>query len=276
MSTDQITTEGRVFVAQMIRDIRARSRLGAGLLSPGASTWSAAITSFAKRMSKVGSPVHAGDLFNAGRMRLIEAQQKHRACYMNLCMSRKRSGLFQLLTHEVAKHPATKRGYDGIMLCSYYCRLQRNGCITASGNRVAYISWHALGRLYERSDTNMEDAWSVVGLLGITGFLMRESDKHLNGGVNIAVEGNLLCTGVLRMLNNGIPFFDCLTVLPSDDPQYARQFDQGKHVADAVTKYLDSDSADPRHYADKIPALPFTRNDYVTEELRRKNKIGMR
>ena len=272
MSTEPITTAGRVFVAQMIRDIRARTRLGAGLLSPGALTWREALESFAHRMHKCGSPVHAGDLFAAGRRHLIEAQRKHRACYINLCINRKRSGTFQLLTHEVSKHPSTESGYDGIMLRAYYCRLQRIGRISVAESKVAFVSWHALGRLYERSETNMEDAWSVVGMLGIVGFLMREADKHLNGGINIAVEGDILCTGVLR-IHDDVPFFDCLTVLPSDDPKYAKQFLQGKFVANAVMSYLDSDSADPRGYADKVPALPFSRSDYVTEQL--KAKIGM-
>jgi hypothetical protein len=69
-----ITTEGRVFVAQMIRDIRARSRLGAGLLSPGVLTWREAIHAFARRMSKCDSVVHVGKQFAAGRERLIEAR----------------------------------------------------------------------------------------------------------------------------------------------------------------------------------------------------------
>jgi hypothetical protein len=270
MGTEQITTAGRVFVAQMIRDIRARSRAGAGLLSPGTSTWREALDVFAKRMSKCKSVVHAGKQFATGRARLIEAQREHRACYINLCMSRKRSGLFQVLTHEVSKHPATKEGYDGIMICSYHCHLQRIGCVSVSGSRVAFVSWHALGRLYERSSTNMEDAWNIVGLLGIAGLLMRYSDQHLNNSVNVAVEGDILCAGVLRPLNGCNPFFDCLTVLPSDEPKYANQFLQGKHVANAVMTYLHSDSADPRHYADKIPVLPFNRNDYVTEQLKAK------
>jgi hypothetical protein len=277
MSTEQITTEGRIFVRKMILDIRARSRAGAGLLSPGALTWRAALDSFARRMSNAGSVVHAGKQFAAGRERLIRAQHEHRACLVNLCMSRKRSGMFQLLTHEVSKHPSTESGYDGIMICSHSCRLQRIGCVTVSGSRVAFVSWHALGRLYERSSVSAEDAWSVVGLLGIAGLLMRESNKHLNGSVNVAVEGDILCTGILRPLDGCRPFFDCLTVLPGDEPKYTNQFHQGKHVANAVMKYLRSDSADPRHYADKVPALPFNRNDYVTEQLKAKDsiKIGM-
>ena len=168
MSTDPITTAGRIFVAQMIRDIRARSAAGAGLLLPALSR-GARHSKLSHTACTSAAAVHAGDQFAAGRAHLIEAQRKHRACYINLCINRKRSGTFQLLTHEVSKHPATEQGYDGIMLRAYFCRLQRIGRISVAESKVAFVSWHALGRLYERSGANMEDAWNIVGMLGITG-----------------------------------------------------------------------------------------------------------
>jgi hypothetical protein len=60
MSIVPITTEGRIFTAQMIRDVRAREKLGAGLLTPGALSWREALDAFARRMSKCDSVVHAG------------------------------------------------------------------------------------------------------------------------------------------------------------------------------------------------------------------------
>jgi hypothetical protein len=279
MSNAAISTEGRVFVNQMIRDLRARERLGAGLLSPGATKWREAIHAFGHSMVGCGGPVKAGKLFNAGRERLIVAQRKHNACLLNFFMVRKRSGLFQVLVYDVAKHPLTGSGYEGVIVRSCFYRLQRIGCATFWSNKVAFVSWHALGRLYERSGFDMREANAVVCMLGIAGMLMRESEKHNNNSINIAFDHDMLCTGVMRHLTgieDGKPrktvFFDCLTMLPGGEPKYAQQRAQGGHVAHAVKTYMDSDSADPRGYADKIPVLPFNRDDYVTQELRRKQE----
>ena len=96
MSTAPITTEGRIFVAQMMRDMRAREKLGAGLLSPGTTKWSEALRAFGTNMIGCGGPVHAGKLFAAGREKLRIAQHEHNACMLNFFMNRKRSGLFQV------------------------------------------------------------------------------------------------------------------------------------------------------------------------------------
>ena len=275
MNTEPITTEGRVFVNQMIRDLRAREKLGAGLLSPGATKWHEAIRAFGNSMVSCGGPVKAGKLFKAGRDRLIVAQEKHNACLLNFFMTRKRSGLFQVLVYDVDKHPLTGGGYDGVIVRSCFYKLQRIGSAAFWANKVAFISWHALGRLYERSKFDMQEANKVVCMLGIAGMLMRESDKHNNNGVNVAFEDDLLCAGVMRYLHaieNGkvreTCFFDCLTTLSAGEPKYAQQRAQGGHLAHAVKAYMDAESADPRGYADAIPVLPFNRNDYVTEQLK--------
>lgn len=69
----------------------------------------------------------------------------------------------------MSKHPSTESGYDGVMICPYFCHLRRAGSIRLLGSRVAFVSWHALGRLYERNSADMHDACNIVGLLGITG-----------------------------------------------------------------------------------------------------------
>ena len=273
-----ITTEGRIFVAQMMRDLRARERLGASLLVPGTTKWSEALHAFGHNMVGCGGPVQAGKLFAAGRERLITAQQKHDACLLNFFITRKRSGLFQVIVYDIAKHPLTGGGYEGIIVRSCFYRLQRRGCITFWSNKVAFVSWHALGRLYERSKYDMREANEVVGMLGIAGMLMRESRKHHNGGINVALDDDMLCTGVLRHvtgIEDGKPretrFFDVLTTLPGSEPQYALMRAQGGCIAGAVLAYMESDSSDPRGYADKVPVLPYIRDDdYVTQVLRRR------
>jgi hypothetical protein len=277
-----ITSEGRAFIAQMMRDLRRREKLGANLLSPGCTKWSEALRAFGTRMIGCGGPVHAGKLFAAGRERLIVAHQEHNACLLNFFVSRKRSGLFQVIVYDIAPHPLTGTGNDGIIIRSCFYKLQRRGCASFWSNKVAFVSWHALGRLYERSNFSMDEANEVVCSLGIAGMLMRESEKHYNGSINLAFDDDLLCTGVLRYLS-GIEdgkrretrFFDCLTTISAGDPKYARQRAHGGYVASAVKAYMDSDSSDPRGYADKVPVLPFNREDYVTQELRKKENTNV-
>lgn len=93
--------------------------------------------------------------------------------------------------------------------------------------------------------------------------LMSEGDRHRNNAMNLAFEG-IHCTGVMRCApDKGYVFFDCLTVLP-DEPKYAKQLDQGAMVGNAVAKFVQGDSPDPHGYAELVPVLPFTRDDYVT------------
>jgi hypothetical protein len=258
-----ITTEGRIFTAQLMRDMRNRERLGAGTFHSGAKTWHEAFLSFRDSFHKCNGPVKAGKIFVTGRERLIEAQSKHGACYVNCFVSRKRSGVFDIITWRVAQHPIRPGRYEGIMISGYFCRLQRGGYLTLYSKAHAFMSWHALGRLYERWDSNTIDKAAVlIGLTGVAGMLMGDGERHRNNGMNLAFEG-VHCAGVMRYVPKGYLFFDCLTVLP-DESKYAKQLEQGAMVANAVLQFINNNDADPRGYAELVPVLPFTRNDYVT------------
>lgn len=258
-----ITTEGRVFTAQLMRDIRAREKLGAGTLHSGAKTWKEAFLGFRDSFIKCDGPVKASKIFARGQERLVEAHAKHGACYVNFFMSRKRSGAFNIITWSVAQHPIRPGNYDGILISGNFCRLQRGGCLSMYGKAHAFMSWHALGRLYERWDNGTIDKAAVmVGLTGVAGMLMSEGDRHRNNEMNLAFEG-VHCAGVMRCAPKGYSFFDCLTVLP-DEPKYAKQLEQGAMVGNAVVKFVQGDDPDPRGYAELVPVRPFTRDDYVT------------
>jgi len=269
MSTSPLSTEGRIFVARMIRDVRAREKLGAGLLSPGAHTWREALRALGNRMADSGGPTRAGKVF-ASSLAILREASRRKCCMINCYSIRKRSGIFELFTHEVGKHPLLKSGYDGVLVRSYYCWLQRNGRITMGGSRPAFVDWHAIGRLYERSEVDLTNkSYQIMGLLGVTGILMRESEKHLGTSINVWTEGNLLFTGTMRSNGSDDIFFDVRTTLPADQPKYEQQRIQGGCISKIVTTYLESEIADPRGFAEKIPLLPY-REDYVTQELRRR------
>ena len=268
-----VSTEGRVFVAQLTRDLMARETLGAALLMPGARGWQPAFQAFGDTIAKCTSPVKAGKVFKAGVERLKRAQASG-ACFMNSHMSRSRSGGFELLTWEVGKHPLTNIGHEGIIVRSYLFLLTRAGKISLGRSRLAFISWHALARMRERSKIDLFDSRGVVAGCGLTGLLMRLSDKHANTGIYYATANdNLLCAGVLRTAESetdAYSFYDVLTAFqPDEDGPQARQWLQGVATAMAVHKYVKSDDSDPRGYADDIDVLPFHHDDYVSRELKK-------
>ena len=265
-----VSTEGRVFVAQMTRDIRQRMKLGAGLLSPGATNWQDALQGFGHEMAKAkgGSPIAAAKIFTAAHARLKVAQQEHNACFLNFYHRGKRSGMFELMTYEVATHPLTSdKEKEGVEMASYLYMLHRGGYITMYGKRAAYISWHALARMHERVKTDLFDANGVVGLIGIAGLMLRGSSRHRHTSVNLTFEGPYICTGVMRS------FFDCITVLEdAEKPKYAAQLEQGRIISHLAIQYMKGDDVDPRPLQKMIPVVPHTREDYASTQLKLKGE----
>ncbi len=217
------------------------------------------------------SPVKAAKACADVRNRLLEAQRKG-ACFVNAYMCRSRSAYLEIVSYQIEKHPLTNRGYDGITLHQNVLQLQRNGTINYGSGKLAHITWHALGRMRERSDVDIFGAGGVAGMCGVAGMIMRESRKHRNTEINM-LYNNMLCTGVLRFARNDdgtvYGFFDVLTVLApeGDGDRKIRQRVQGKLITEAAVKYVRSDNADPAGYADKIAVLPFHESDYVSREL---------
>jgi hypothetical protein len=266
-----VSTAGRIFAAQLTRDLAERQRKAAALLHPGATTWSQAFHGFIDSLQGTNSPIKAANKFWQARDRLIQAQRSD-ACFVNCYQRRSRSGYFHVLTYRVSKHPQVSVDQkDGIKIDSYHCMLQRNGRLAIAGEPVAFASWHALSRMKERSTIDIFQASGVVSFCGIAGLLMREGTNHLNRQVNVAFE-NLICTGVLRPAPQaGVDgYYDVLTVL-SRDLATSTMLNQGTQVAHAVMDYIKGLSADPHGYADKIAQLPVYDRDFVSRTLAQQN-----
>jgi hypothetical protein len=264
-----VSTEGRVFVAQLTRDLAACEAAGAALLMPGCKRWQEAFESFVTSVSKCNGPVKAAAAFRAGIVRCGQAQ-KGTACFINSHMTRSRSGGFELLTWEVGEHPLLKTGNAGIIVYGYFCTLQRTGCVRVGRTRLAFFSWHALARIRERSKFDLFDARGLVVGCGVTGLVMRESDKHANTGMHYAAEG-LICAGVLRVELHSHAFYDVVTVLPREEGRHDKAWAQGCHLSHIVHDYLLSSDADPKGLGDEVDVLPPRDDDYVSRELK---KVG--
>jgi hypothetical protein len=252
-----------------IREIRKRENFGADALSPGTRTWPEALVAFRHSLENADGPVKAVKLLRAARERL-RIGQRHGACFVNFFQARSRSGSFEVLTWEVAKHPLINKGYDGIFIRAWFCLLQRNGGGVAGPRaKLAFISWHALARMQERSSVDIFTAGGVVAACGVVGYLMQESLKHVHSEINFATE-EMVCTGRLRFANSDeghqFRFFDVSTVLPLDEVSSAKR-DQGIAITRMVHAYITSNDADPRGCADAIAVLPCRDDDFVSRTL---------
>ena len=272
--TPAISTEGRIFVAQLTRDLSAREIAGADALCAGAKNWTDAFKGFGHVLSESAGPVKAGAAFKAAIGRLKTVQKTKMACFVNAHMHRPRSGFMEVMTYEVGKHPITNTGLDGIVVRSYHLHLSRKGSIMIGyGDQVAFMSWHALARLRERGGVDPFIACGFVAACGLAGMIMRKSEKHINTEINYADDSDMIVTGVLRQRPDGhgrlFGFYDVLTVLPLDDdrPAIVAKHKQGQAIGRAVWKYFNSVDADPRGYGKDIPVIPFRNTDYVSREL---------
>ena len=269
-----ISTEGRNFAAQMMRHVNAHERAGADALTPGTKRMDEALIAWATGINKIGSTVKAGTAFRAGLLRLQHVQQTG-ACFVNSHLSRGRSWSGRSSLLGCWPPPAGEERSGRHHLRAYHCSLRRNGSIWLSRSNLAFCSWHALGRMAERSKIDIFTSRGIVVGCGFAGLLLRESEKHANTAVYLAND-ELLCAGVLRIApaddedSKGYRFFDVLTAFrPNEEGPQVAQWKQGCAITAAVNKYLRADDADPAGYGDDIAVLPARNDDFISTELRR-------
>jgi hypothetical protein len=264
-----VSTEGRVFVAQLTRDLAAREAKAASALSVGAKRWTEAFKAFTVTVSKSRNPRDAAQQIRAAFERLKAAGDGN--CFVNGIRIRSRSAIFELFTYEPAPHPIVKTGYQGVAVRSYVYMLRRNGSNGFGRSTVAFLSWHALARMHERSKFDIFIGGGMVAMCGTVGYLARESEKHFGTAINVAV-GDIICTGVLReeTTDDGKQhrFFDVLTTLQLDMVSPATRA-QGSMLGHLAHDYVKRDDGNPTGLFDRIPVLPFNQNDYVTRSIPR-------
>jgi hypothetical protein len=218
--------------------------------------------------------VKAVGILKAARNR-VRAIKDQRTCYVNLFFHRSRSAFYEIMTYEVAKHPITPdEGNAGVLVQNYFFHLRRHGQVTCAYRAVAFISWHALGRMRERSEIDMMfAATGAVPICGIAGLVMTESSKHVNTEINLSY-GDMLCTGVLRSVPNKqvnghehhFLFYDVLTVLPFDEALPHKRA-QGDGVLEIVRNYVKSSDPNTHGLADAIPVLRFRPTDFISRRI---------
>ena len=128
-----------MFVAQLTRDLVAREAAGAALLTPGAKRWRDALQSFVKEVADTTGGPDQSRRGVQGRHQAPWARTASAGMFCQQPHDRSRSGGFELLTWEVAKHPLIKTGYDGVLVHGYICSLQRGGCVSVARTRLRLL-----------------------------------------------------------------------------------------------------------------------------------------
>jgi hypothetical protein len=278
--TRPLSTEARAFARQLTANLAAREQSGAALLSPGCKTWGEAFRMFAKTVAHTSrGPIGAADTFMAGLERLKQAH-RNGECFVNCYARRRRSGSCEVLTYEPGLHPLIGEGERGVIVRGHAVILSRQGRINFGSSKLSFISWHTLGRIFERAERDVfqhrEGVPAVIAATGFAAMLMREDERHHNQSVSYA-DDTLTLSGVLRFARDeqGFQhgFVDFLTCLPVDACKgyQLRQRKQGIAVAHMVYCYVKSDNADPRGYAEHVDVVPFDHSDFVSRQLNKGN-----
>jgi hypothetical protein len=256
-------------------DVRKLEALHAGRLAPGASTWEQAVESLFKKLVKAG-PAKGTKLVKKTIDYLGSIDSCERSHFMvaNHCASR--TAILMFATFRIGPHPDPRViKEEGLSIELHILQCSRSHPSYTVGVPVAYISRHAMNRLYERGHdiTDNSHATSVFAFIGVLGFLTHRSKKHADGGMHM-VFSDLLMAGSLHCFTktyySGRQFeetiFDVRTVLSANelgDSQWAL-LEQGRAAAGAVAAWFrDAEGdLDESRLAEAIPRLERREDGY--------------
>jgi hypothetical protein len=255
----------------VVRELNARQRAAAANFWPDASNWYDAFTGFAKAVAQQNNPIKRARMLRTAGERLKQAQRGG-ACYFHASSFKSRSAFIHVLTFETGPHPMIAVKDEGIIAQASTLMTTRKGLVRRDiASSVAFVSWHALGRMPMRSDVDISGACGIGRVCGIVGLLLRHSSRHYSSEINV-VFGDLLCKGTFRFVptaagNYG--FFDVITALTLDQVEDPRQVEQGRAISAATIKYITGDILEPDGLFDDVAVLPFRETDYVSREIQK-------
>lgn len=262
MTNIPLTTEGRIYARQVLREVKRREPIGASAFGAGSnvSTWDAGTSAMFRRMAK-GIDVFTKNALLNTQKRLQAIPREDRGYVLN-------RHAFDLVTLTAGGHTLTaiEDLEEGIIVQRHHLE----GDPYYVGMVLSNISEHALGRYYERSvgkpdvQTGIDLAYGTCGQLG----MYAASQAHLgNSQIYIPIDDDLYVTGSMKIGTYpdgkwATAFFDCRTVLPAEalDPPHIEQ-------ANIIWEVLGGGTAE----AKDIPALP-RRPDFVLDMIAQSRK----
>ena len=240
------------------KDVERLEAFHAGRLSPGTATWEQAVEALYDRMVAAG-PVKGAKLVRKAHDYLRSIDRDERAYIVLAVGGRSRNAYLMFATFSIGNHPDPAVEEEGLKIVLHIVRCSRNGHSRAVGIPVAYVSKHAIGRLYERGCDITENihATSAFAFIAVLGYLTHGSKKHVDGGLSLLFSKTLLVGSLHRFDEE--TFLDVRTVLPVDDIGPGRQslIDQATAATSVVLEWFaNAEDLDERELAERIPFLP--------------------
>jgi hypothetical protein len=188
----------------------------------------------------------------------------------------RRSAVMMVATFSYGEHPDQRVDEEGLSIKLHVLKCGRSQSRCAAGIPVAFISRHALNRLYERGHDICENihAVSVFARIGALGYLTHWSEPHAGGGLSLLFSDLLMVGASHRCTRTGNSgrvfnevFFDVRTVLLADEAGAGAQaqLEQGRAAAAVVEEWYvahDFDDIDEKSWAQRIPCLPRREDHY--------------
>ena len=248
-------------------EVRKLEALHANQVSPGTTTWADAVEALFQKIHKVG-PVKGPQLLQKAIDYLNNIGNDDRSHFMVATSCGRRTAILIFATFSAGPHPDPRVKEDGLTVVLHAIRCCRSRFARVTGIPVAYVSMHAVRRLFERGYDITENsrANSVFALIGGLGYLTLRSVEHANGGLSLLVS-NILVVGsqhrCVKIYPNGREFeeafFDVRTVLDANEIGPANQslLEQGRIAAAVIAGWFEGEDDLPHsELAERIPPLP--------------------
>lgn len=177
-------------------------------------------------------------------------------------------------TFAIGEHPDPMVQEEGVCISMHAIICSRSRPSWTSGVPVAFVSRHALQRLYERGhNVTFGNATSLLAWIAAGYLTTAPRNTSAAGFSDVMVAGGL--HRFMKTQSNGRPFeesfFDVRTVLPTDEigAGRAHQLEQGGIVADVIAEWFENaDGPSVKELAEKIPFLPKREDHYPTRAAR--------
>jgi hypothetical protein len=273
-----VATEHRIFADRAARAGRRQEALHAGRVSPGCTTWGAALEALYRRMNKkVASPIKQAAILHDVIAYLTSVAPEQRAHLLIGSASKSRSAMLCFASFSADTNPLAGADEDGISIRLHRMHCDRHGAgVMIVDEPSAYISKHALARIHERENAvNQGNFVNVVCLVGALGWLAQTSAKHINGMMCLTLDDSLVVGNLKHATqhcrdgtSHVAAFIDIRTALSvaeidEDDARRQAMIEQGRIAYDVVRAWFDQPAGNDHGMADRIPFLPCDREDYT-------------
>ena len=187
-------------------DVRKLEAIHADHISPGAKTWAEAVEALFQRMAKAG-PVKGSRLLQKAIDYLDNIDGDQQSHFMIATNCRGRMAMLMFATFNIGVHPDPRVKEDGLTVVLHAIHCSRSRFARVTGIPVAYISMHALRRLFERGYDITEDTsharrhFAFVGGARLSDAPIRKARqwrtqpavlRHIGGWIAASLHENLL------------------------------------------------------------------------------------